>query len=202
VAMVAQGRQRDAAQVLTTLPSGWRNSKMPPETISFRHGDEELAVNYRRQRTGNFAVEVDDQKYDVAIQSRSSEGVELVINGQRSATTVTRDGDRWLVHGVQGDVELVELPRFPLAGHENDSGGLVAPMPGNVIATYVTVGDQVEKGQRMLTLEAMKMEIHITAPRAGAVAAVHVSQGDQVANGELLIVLAEEDSELEVKKES
>ena len=54
----------------------------------------------------------------------------------------------------------------------------------------------------MLTLEAMKMENHITAPKAGTVAAVHVSEGDQVTNGELLIVLAEENTELEVKRES
>ena len=191
--MAAQGRRRDSANVLTSIPSGWRNSKMPPEKISFRHGNEELAVNYRRCRTGNFAVEVDDENYDVAIHRQTREEVELVIDGHRSTTTLTRDGDRWLVHGVSGDVELVELPRFPLEGAESVSGGLVAPMPGNVIATYVTVGEKVEKGHLMLTLEGMKMENHITAPKAGTVAAVHVSEGDQVANGELLIVLAEED---------
>ena len=140
-------------------------------------------------------VEVAGEKYDVAVHRRTLDGVELVINGQRSTTTVTRDGDRWLVHGVKGDVELVELPRFPLEGAEGVAGGLVAPMPGNVIATYVTVGEKVEKGHLMLTLEAMKMENHITAPKAGTVAAVHVSVGDQVTNGELLIVLAEEDYE-------
>ena len=193
VAMAAQGRRRDIADVLTSIPSGWRNSKMPPEKISFMHGNEELAVNYRLRRTGNFAVEVDDENYDVAIHRQTREEVELVIDGHRSTTTVTRDGDRWLVHGVSGDVELVELPRFPLEGAESVSGGLVAPMPGNVIATYVTVGEKVEKGHLMLTLEGMKMENHITAPKAGTVAAVHVSEGDQVANGELLIVLAEED---------
>ncbi len=168
---------------------------MPPETICFRHADDQLTVNYRRQRTGNFAVEVAGEKFDVAIHRRTRDEVELVINGQRSTTTVTRDGERWLVHGVKGDVELVELPRFPLEGAEGEAGGLVAPMPGNVIATYVAVGDKVEKGHLMLTLEAMKMENHITAPKAGTVAAVHVSEGDQVANGELLIVLADEDGE-------
>ena len=67
-------------------------------------------------------------------------------------------------------------------------------MPGIVVATNVTVGEKVEKGHLMLTLEAMKMQNHITAPIAGTVAAVHVSEGDQVSNGELLIVLTEENS--------
>ncbi len=192
VAMLAQGLRRDEAKVFKTIPSGWRNSKMPPETIRFRHGDEEIAVDYRIQRGGNFAVEVDDEKYDVVIHRRTRDEIELVINGQRSTTAVTPHGDRWLVHGFKGDVELVELPRFPLEGAEGVSGGLVAPMPGNVLAMYVAVGDSVEKGHLMLILEAMKMEHQITAPKAGTVAAVHVKEGDQVSNGELLIVLAEE----------
>ncbi|MEE8042799.1 MAG: biotin/lipoyl-containing protein, partial [Pseudomonadales bacterium] len=195
VAMVAQGRRRDGAKVLKTIPSGWRNTKMPPEIISFGHGDEELTVNYRRERSGNFAVQVDEEKYDVAIQRRTRDGVDLVIDGRRSTTTVTSDGDRWLVHGVKGDVELFELPRFPIEDAEGVSGGVVAPMPGNVIAARVNVGDKVEKGQLMFILEAMKTENHITAPKAGIVAAVHVSEGDQVANGALLVVLAEDDED-------
>ncbi|MCH8332337.1 ATP-grasp domain-containing protein [Candidatus Sumerlaeota bacterium] len=195
VAMAAQGRRRDGAKVLRTIASGWRNTKMPPETICFAHGDEEITVNYRIQRSGTFAVEVADKKYDVAIHRRTGDEVELVINGQRSTTAVTSDGDRWLVHGVNGDVELVELPRFPFGGTEDVSGGIVAPMPGNVRAIHVAVGDTVEKGHLMLVLEAMKMENQITAPRAGTVAAVHVAEGDQVSNRELLIVLAEENKE-------
>ena len=100
-----------------------------------------------------------------------------------------------MVHGVKGDVELFELPRFPIEDAEGVSGGVVAPMPGNVIAARVNVGDKVEKGQLMFILEAMKTENHITAPKAGIVAAVHVSEGDQVANGELLVVLAEDDED-------
>ena len=195
VAMAAQGRRRDGAKVLTTIASGWRNTKMPPETICFAHEDEEITVNYRIQRSGTFAVEVAEEKYDVAIHRRTRDEVELVINGRRSTTAVTADGDRWLVHGVHGDVELVELPRFPFGGTEDISGGIVAPMPGNVRAIHVAVGDTVEKGHLMLVLEAMKMENQITAPRAGIVSAIHVAEGDQVSNRELLIALAEENKE-------
>ena len=192
VVMVAQGRRRDDAKVLRTIPSGWRNSITPPETIKFRHGDEEITVDYRLQRSGNFAVEVADEKYDVVIHRRTQDEIELVIDGRRSTTAVTSLGDRWLIHGFKGDVELIELPRFPLEDTEGVSGGLVAPMPGNVLAMFVAVGDKVEKGHLMLIVEAMKMEHQITAPKAGTVATVHVKEGDQVSNGELLVVLADE----------
>ena len=195
VVMVAQGRRRDDAKVLRTIPSGWRNSITPPETIKFRHGDEEITVDYRLQRSGNFAVEVADEKYDVVIHRRTQDEIELVIDGRRSTTAVTSLGDRWLIHGFKGDVELIELPRFPLEDTEGVSGGLVAPMPGNVLAMFVAVGDKVEKGHLMLIVEAMKMEHQITAPKAGTVATVHVKEGDQVSNGELLVVLADESEE-------
>ena len=196
VAMAAQGQRRDAAQVLQTIPSGWRNSRMPPEIIRFQHAGEEITVRYRLVRGGRFAVEVDGEQTDVAIYDRTPTAVDLAISGRRSAMQVTRYQDRWLVHGISGDVELVELPRFPRTGAEHESeGGLIAPMPGIVTATYVTVGQRVEKGERMLTLEAMKMQSHISAPRASIVAALHVAEGDQVDNGAVLVVLTEEDSD-------
>jgi len=189
VAMVAQGRRRDDAKVLKTLPSGWRNTKMPPETIQFRHGEKEIAVNYRIQRGGGFDVVVGENSYEVELHRWMRDEVELVVNGRRSTTAVTSHGDHWLVHGVNGDVELVELPRFPEGDTEGVTGGLVAPMTGNVLATHVAVGDTVEKGQLLLVLEGMKMEYQITAPEGGTVTTIHVQQGDQVSHGELLIVI-------------
>ena len=88
-------------------------------------------------------------------------------------------------------MELKELPRFPDNAQAEFTGGLVAPMPGNVTATHVEEGATVEMGQLLLILEAMKMEHRITAPVAGTVTQLRVSVGDQVDNGELLVVLEE-----------
>jgi len=194
-AMFAQGRRRDNAKIFKSIPSGWRNTKMPPEHVEFKHGEDEIAVDYRIQRNGSFSVEVLGESYEVSIHDRNEHDIELVINDHRTTTAVTSRGMTWLIHGFRGDVELVEQPRFPKTGAEDDSGGLVAPMPGNVLKMHVTVGEKVEKGHLMVILEAMKMEHQITAPQAGTVSAVHVQEGDQVANGELLIVLADEDDD-------
>ena len=191
VTMMAQALRRDQATSLKTIPSGWRNTKMPPESVTFKHRDEEITVNYRIARDGAFDVTVDDRALRVSLHSRDDDKIEITIDGRRNTRHVVARGNRWLVHGNAGDIELVELPRFPVAEADVVSGGLVAPMPGKVTSIHVSVGDEVEKGRLLFTLEAMKMENHITAPFAGAVAEIHAAEGNQVANGQLLIVLAE-----------
>jgi len=57
-ALAAQAAARAAAPVLATLPSGWRNTVMPPERAQYRHGPDAVAVSYARQRDGRFAVTV------------------------------------------------------------------------------------------------------------------------------------------------
>ncbi|KAB7648948.1 acetyl/propionyl/methylcrotonyl-CoA carboxylase subunit alpha [Polymorphobacter fuscus] len=75
--------------------------------------------------------------------------------------------------------------RAALAGASD--GRLIAPMPGRVLAVDIKVGDAVAPGDRLLVLEAMKMEHRITARAAGTIAAVNIAEGDQVADGMLLV---------------
>ncbi len=60
-------------------------------------------------------------------------------------------------------------------------------MPGRVLALDVGVGTSVAAGDRLLVLEAMKMEHRLTAKLAGVVRAVHVAEGDQVGDGMVLV---------------
>jgi 3-methylcrotonyl-CoA carboxylase alpha subunit len=71
-------------------------------------------------------------------------------------------------------------------GHGGD-GAIVAPMPGKVIAVEVTQGQAVTKGQKLLTLEAMKMEHSLVAPFDGTVAELNASAGAQVQVDALLV---------------
>jgi acetyl/propionyl-CoA carboxylase alpha subunit len=66
---------------------------------------------------------------------------------------------------------------------------LTAPIPGKVVAVNVAVGDEVEVGQSLVVLEAMKMENELIAEQAGTVAAVHASPGDTVDAGTVLVEL-------------
>ena len=173
---------------------------MPPEITRFRaaqatsggsEGGEDIVVAYRALRDGTFEVHVDDREHAVAVFAVDQNGVDVEIDRCRTNLALKADGDRWYVHGPRGDVTVRELPRFPVRGLDDFQGGLVAPMPGNVLATHIIEGDTVEQGQLLLILEAMKMEHRITAPINGTVTKLLVAQGDQVANGEMLIVLEE-----------
>jgi len=101
-------------------------------------------------------------------------------------------GNQVWAQGPDGDVALTAVPRFPDAEHgEAVAGGLVAPMPGTVLAVHVAPGDAVAAGQLVMIVEAMKMEHRITAPRAGMVTEIRARPGDQVNGGDLLAILDE-----------
>ncbi len=68
-------------------------------------------------------------------------------------------------------------------------GGLVAPMPGRVIAVLVKQGARVTAGAALLVMEAMKMEHTVTAPADGTIAAIHHDEGDQVREGDELLTI-------------
>ena len=113
-------------------------------------------------------------------------------DGRRHRLHVLTAGDRVWVQGPDGDVALTAVPRFPESERgEAVAGGLVAPMPGTVLAVHVAPGGTVAHGQLLMIVEAMKMEHRITAPHAGTVSEVRARPGDQVNGGDLLAVLDE-----------
>jgi propionyl-CoA carboxylase alpha chain len=191
VVMHAQHERRASTKVLSHIGSGWRNSVMPPERTTFSDGDGEIPVEYRAQRDGTFKVNVGERQYTATLFDVGGGKVDLAIDDRRLRMSVAAVDDSWLVHGPGGDIELIELPRFPALGAAEFTGGLFAPMPARVLATQVVVGDAVVAGQLLVVLEAMKMEHRITAPVDGTVTQLNVAEGDQVANGEMLVVLEE-----------
>jgi 3-methylcrotonyl-CoA carboxylase alpha subunit len=69
------------------------------------------------------------------------------------------------------------------------TGNILSPMPGRIIAVDVAAGDAVTKGQKLVTLEAMKMEHSLTAPFDGTVAELNAETGGQVSEGTVLVRL-------------
>ena len=192
-AMAAQYDRRLASNTLKRIRSGWRNSIMPPEHVEYTCGEEEVTIDYQSQRDGSFNVMADDLTLKVELVERDGNTIDLTVDGRRVAYTVTSNEDRWLTHGPSGQLEYTELPRFPDLTRAGLKGGLTAPMPGNVVDTYVKEGDEVEEGQLLLILEGMKMEHRITAPDAGTIGELRVGKGDQVQNGQLMVVLQAEE---------
>jgi len=90
-----------------------------------------------------------------------------------------------------GRTAAVARPRPKLAATSSGggSGTVTAPMQGTIVQVLVEVGAQVEVGQGILVLEAMKMENHINAERAGEVKEIRVAAGDSVGTGDVLAVI-------------
>ncbi|WP_312137589.1 acetyl/propionyl/methylcrotonyl-CoA carboxylase subunit alpha [Brevundimonas sp.] len=89
----------------------------------------------------------------------------------------------------EGGERLILKPWRAIGGADGgvSSGSILAPMPGRVIAVEVAAGDNVTKGQKLLTLEAMKMEHTLTAPFDGVVQELNCAAGDQVQVEALLV---------------
>ena len=198
-AMYAQAKRRAFAKTLNGFPSGWRNSRMPPERTTYRLGGDDIAIEYRSLREhsptpaggGLFEMRIGELDRQVAVHRAEQGVIDFEVDGRRVRMQVAERDGQWLVHGPAGDAEIEELPRLPVPGALDAKGGLTAPMPGNVLATHVHVGDDVRAGQLLLVLEAMKMQHRITAPFDGSVSELHVAEGDQVDNGALLVMLEE-----------
>ncbi len=69
-------------------------------------------------------------------------------------------------------------------------GAIKSPLAGKVVSVDVRIGQQVDEGQQVATLEAMKMNTYIYAPAAGTIREVCVNPGDAVEEGAVLIIVA------------
>ncbi|MDO4458761.1 MAG: biotin/lipoyl-containing protein [Clostridia bacterium] len=94
------------------------------------------------------------------------------------------------VNGTAYEVTVEEVTGAAAAAPAGAGTEVTAPMPGNVLAVNVTVGQHVEAGTAVVVLEAMKMENEIPAPISGTVTSVAVSKGASVAGGAVLCTIA------------
>jgi propionyl-CoA carboxylase alpha chain len=191
-ALWVQGVNRANAQVLATIPSGWRNARLPDQQLVLDHGETGVTVRYRALRDGSFRFA---DGAAARIHAWGEDGIEAEVGGHRSRAWITRAGAQLIVQGGNGDIVFTERPRFKLPGADEEKGGFVARMPGKVIQLRVALGDRVSPGDTVLVLEAMKMEHPMRAGEEGIVTAVHVAEGDQVEAGTLLLVVEAEQSE-------
>ncbi len=135
---------------------------------------------------------IDGETLTLAPDPRMPDRVRVTLaDGAAVPVHVAADGDTiWtFVDGVvlTAQVERADRPRARARGVED--GTLSAPMPATVVKVLVQPAQAVHRGQSLLLLEAMKMELPVKAPRDGQVKAIHCQQGDLVQPGVSLIEL-------------
>ena len=185
-ALWIQGLNRNNSITLNQIPSGWRNSRLPRQKLSFKCLEEEVTITYQIRRDGSFDL---NEGSIAKIFNWKESGIDIEIDGQRFFSKVTKNNETVVVHMPWGDAVLEILPRFVLPGSEVQAGGLIAPMPGKVIDLKVKVGSKVKKGETLVILEAMKMEHQVKASEDGKVSKLLIRKDDQLENGALLMVV-------------
>jgi propionyl-CoA carboxylase alpha chain len=188
-ALALQDRARVGASVLRGLPAGWRNSIMPPESLTLTHPHGQVRAQFRYRRDGGMDFTVDGWSGQVRHPVVRGDLVAFECDGVTHRVDVLAARGRLWVQGPEGDVELIIEPRFPEQATDIVAGALLAPMPGQVLSVAVGIGDIVEPGQLLMIVEAMKMEHRVIAPEAGTVTELRAAAGEQVQGGDLLVVI-------------
>ena len=186
VALWLQNKNRKNAIVLKSIPSGWRNGRLPSQEVSLLYSGEKVTVSYKTKRDGSFVF---DNGSTATINHCSAEHIEAEVDGERMTSLITEGKESIHLQTSQGTVSFEILPRFEPPVLQIAEGSLVAPMPGVVLEIRVSNGDTVSAGDTLLTLEAMKMEHHVKAPYNGTVTEILVSENQQLDNGVPLLVI-------------
>ena len=131
------------------------------------------------------------QRWPLATTARGGSLYDVGLGERRWALTVYATGERFSVFAPEGSAVVFEFdPIAHSADGAVETGGLLAPMPGKVIAFLAKAGDVVTQGQPLAVMEAMKMEHTIAAPRDGTIEALLYAVGDQVGEGGELLRMA------------
>jgi biotin carboxyl carrier protein len=168
----------------------------------YEYGGQDVTVRVEPSGDG-YVVTVNGETQLVQARLRAPGELEVVWpDGRRARAFVAAEGDRrWaaLDPAPEGGPVMVTVPTAGARrrhGHGAGRDTLEAQMPGVVRRVLVAAGEVVARGQALVLLEAMKMEIRVTAPHAGRVERVAVSEGDSVQRGQVLVELAETDAEV------
>jgi biotin carboxyl carrier protein len=95
-----------------------------------------------------------------------------------------------LESATAGAASVASAPEAAPASPSGAGETVNSPLAGTVISIEVSAGASVSVGQRLFTMEAMKMNTYVTAEKAGKVAAILVKEGDQVSEGQAMLELA------------
>jgi biotin carboxyl carrier protein len=157
--------------------------------FSFWLGHKEFRVNLEERGGNVFQVAVDEQKFDVAVEFIGQEELLLNINGKIFNVTVNSNS---LSHSVFLNGRLFKVEKkSALKILKEEKGRLKKKdvkitMPGRVVQVLSAQGDDVQEGQAVLVLEAMKMQNEIKSPQVGRIVSINFKAGDYVEAGSIL----------------
>ena len=140
-----------------------------------------------------YSFTINGNEYDVAVKNVDDNVAEVEVNG----FTYSVEFDR-LIESTKTPklIRNQVVPSTDITPSEQKTssptgpkgaGFVKSPLPGTIIDVHVAVGDTVKSGDKLITLEAMKMENIINSDKGGTVVSVNVKKGEPVMEGDILI---------------
>lgn len=162
--------------------------------------DEEFIIEIEQ----NNQIVVNGERYDIDFQHLPEADVlSLLLNHRSLEAVVEARDDVWevLTKGELYTVKVQDERAYRLAkargtvGEVTGEAQIKSPMPGLIVAVPVNDGDHVEKGDKIIILESMKMENELRAPKAGVVTRIDVTPGASVEKDQVLAVIIDDEAE-------
>ncbi|MDR1859730.1 MAG: biotin/lipoyl-binding protein [Bacteroidales bacterium] len=145
----------------------------------------------------SFKFTINGNKYATDIISVEDTHVEIEVNGTPYKIEVEKELKTTKTPKLVRPVAVPSTDAHPAVAKTSSptapkgAGAIKSPLPGVILEVLVREGDPVKLGQRLLVLEAMKMENNIEADKAGKVLQIHKAKGDAVMEGDVLITIGE-----------
>ncbi|WP_115421872.1 acetyl/propionyl/methylcrotonyl-CoA carboxylase subunit alpha [Ensifer sp. M14] len=165
-------------------------------SVAVEHAGGRSIVTLAARGRDQFAVRAGESTFPVLVLDRFDDGARVEISGEQRVFRFLREGETITLF-VGGETFVLRLPDPLAAAHSGEAAAdeLAAPMPGIVKLIHVRVGDTVAKGQPLVVMEAMKMELTLAASRDGIIETVLITSGEQVSAGAILVALKPESGE-------
>jgi len=141
----------------------------------------------------NFKFTIQGNKYDVNVLNIEDDIAEIEVNGTvykvelEKKLTTTKTPKLIRSYAVPSTETAPSQLKTSAPSAPKGAGFIKSPLPGVILEIFVKEGDKVSIGQKLITLEAMKMENNINADKEGIVKSLKVSKGDSVLEGDTLI---------------
>ena len=168
---------------------GWRLSGHAPRRIGVALAGEQRELLLTSAGAGWQVRDAGTPEVSLLVRVHMEDGtLHAEVDGRQRRLRAFRDGTALVVFKEGRSRRFVVHDRVAEAGSADaDAGGILAPMPGRIIATPVADGTRVSRGTPLLVMEAMKMEHTLQAPADGVLTRYRVREGDQVQEGMALV---------------
>lgn len=157
--------------------------------LSFWLNNREYRLSVKEKQKNTIRVELNGNSYDVAVEFLNADEILLIVDGKifNAIICSSNSAFRVCVNGLSFDIKKKSVSQILGGKHsQRQKKEVKTSMPGKIVKVLVTEGDNVEEGQAVLILEAMKMQNEIKSPQKGAVTRIGPKAGESVETGALL----------------